>query len=348
MPTPWKRFLFLQVPLALLIIGAAGQLLAMWLAHVPMRRNRIDELALAVLNQDGPHRTILLGDSIIRNMTLQFGVAPASQVLNLSTQQDVGLAGDYFLLARYLQHHPAPQHVVIAAAPDDYDVMPDPRLVHYYMWYTFDEPNERAFMKRYMPTIDDREDYPAIMDLQTRILERFIGLVRTGKAHFPAVPPPPKPDAPVEPISDNQASVEATSQRVASRDLSLAPMFSASVAKMCELSRQYGFSLNIVWAPMPPAVLRGDLASGHLQHLQQQLQDVFTETGCNAGPFFNMNDVQTFTNFDSGAFHLRGSGWEERGASILSRYLASLNDGNSGSPLRQPLRQVSADVNQGL
>lgn len=335
MPKDWKRFLLLRLPVAIVAIGVVCQVLAMALAHVPMRRNRIDELALAVENDHQSHRIVLLGDSIIRNMTLRYGVGPAAEVLNMTTQQDVGLPGDLFLLRRYLLDHPPPNQVVIAAAPDDFDVMPDPRMVHYYMWNTFTRPYEHAFLKRYMPSIDAREDYPAAMDLQERILERFIGLVRRSPAHFSAPPPPPDPTAPVEPVADNQASVEATTMRVTSRDLSLAPMFSASVAGMCRLSRQYGFTLDLVWAPMPPLVLRGDIASGHLAHLESQLRHVFAETGCQAGPLFDMNSVQTFTNFDSGAFHLRGSGWEERGAAVLARYLRHLPDGPSPNPARQ-------------
>jgi hypothetical protein len=331
MPTSWKHFLFIRLPIAVIVIGAACQIAAMALAHLPLRRNRIDELALAVLNDQQPRRIVLLGDSIIRNMSLRYAVGSEAQVLNLSTQQDVGLPGDYFLLARYLKTHPAPQHVVIAAAPDDYDVMPDPRLVHYYMWNTFRRPAERDFLKTYMPSIDARENYPAAMDLQERILEPLISLVRRSPAHFPALPPPPNPKAPVEPISDNQASTEATGDRVTSRDLSLAPMFRASIQQICGLSRQYDFTLHIVWAPMPPAVLRGDKALGHLAALQRELGGVFAATKCRVGPIFNMNDVQTFTNFDSGAFHLRGGGWEERGASVLAQYLKDLPDLPSGS-----------------
>jgi hypothetical protein len=83
----WKRFLFVRFPLAVVAIGVICQLLALSLAHLPLRRNRIDELALAVLNDHQPHRVVLLGDSIIRNATLQFGVGGLPEVLNLSTQQ---------------------------------------------------------------------------------------------------------------------------------------------------------------------------------------------------------------------------------------------------------------------
>ncbi len=335
MSRPWKRFLFVRFPLAAVLIGVVCQLLAMSLAHLPLRRNRIDELALAVVNDHQPHRTVLLGDSIIRNATLQFGVGTLPQVVNLATQQYVGLPGDLFLLRRYLQNHPPPQHVVIAAAPDDYHVMANPQTVHYYMWKTFSRPNEHAFLKKYMPTIDARDWYPAALDLQERVLEPLITLVKRGPAHFTTPPPAPDPNAPVEPASRNQAAIVTQDDRLASpATLSLAPLFAASIADMCRLSRQYDFVLNIVWAPMPQRVEQGRVQSGQLGALEDQLKAVFASTGCNAGPFFNMSDVETFTNFDSGAFHLRGSGWEERAASILARYIQSLPDVPKDHPVR--------------
>jgi hypothetical protein len=45
-----------------------------------------------------------------------------------------------------------------------------------------------------------------------------------------------------------------------------------------------------------------------------------------------MNDVQTFTNFDIESFHLRGSGWEQRAASVLYQYLHNLPDRSENPP----------------
>jgi hypothetical protein len=332
MTRAWKNFLLIRLPLALLAIGVVCQLVAASLSQLPMRRNRIDEFALADLNDHQPHRVVLLGDSIIRDATLQYAAGSSADVLNLTTQGFVGLPGDLFLLQRYLRSHNPPQHVVIAAAPDDYAVTFDPRMIHYYMWNTFSDASERAFLKSHVPTIDARESYPAVLDLQERIVERLFTLTKRGPARFDQPPPLPDPAAPVEPASDNQADAESTQRRLDGHDLSLAPIYRDSVAEMCRLGRQYGFVLNVVWAPMPPAVAEGRKKSGQLAALDRQLQDVFASIGCQTGPIFNMNDVQTFTNFDSGAFHLRGSGWQERAAAILHEYLQSL----PGVPQRRP------------
>jgi hypothetical protein len=151
-----------------------------------------------------------------------------------------------------------------------------------------------------------------------------VALVKRTPASFAPAPPAPDPNAPVEPASDNQAGIGALTQRLESHDLTLAPMYGASIAGMCRLSRQYGFVLDVVWAPMPPLVAEGRKKSGQLASLDNQLKAVFAANGCQTGPIYNMNDVQTFTNFDGGAFHLRGSGWQQRAAGVLRQYIQAL------------------------
>ena len=318
----------------MLAFGVVCQLAAMALAQLPMRRNRLDELALAVSADHEPHRIVLLGDSIIRNATLQYGVGSSAEVLNLATQRIVGLPGGLLLLQRYLQTHPSPQYVVVAAAPDDYHLVSDAEWIHYYFWNTFTHPDERRFLKTYLPDIDSREDFPAAMDLQQRIFERFFALLKRGPAHFDTPPPLADPRGPVEPATDNEASGEEASKRLASNDLSVAPLNAASMAGICQLGRQYGFAVSIVWAPMPPDILKARGASGELAGLDKRLTAIFSGTGCETVPIFDMNDAQRFTNFDIDTLHLRGSGWEQRAASVLAQYLRDL-------PERQ---SVSSDV----
>jgi len=74
MTQAWKRFLLIHVPLAAVLLGLICETVALPLSRLPLRRNRIDELALAVLSDPGSPRTVLLGDSIIRNATLRFGL----------------------------------------------------------------------------------------------------------------------------------------------------------------------------------------------------------------------------------------------------------------------------------
>jgi hypothetical protein len=332
MTRAWKLFIFVRLPLAAAAIGVACQLAAMAVANLPLRRNRLDELALAVVTDPRPHRIVLIGDSIIRNATLQYAAGTSDEVLNLATQRIVGLPGGLLLLQRYLGHHPAPQYVVIAAAPDDFHLVSEPQWIHYYFWNTFERPDERAFLKGQMPSIDAREAYPAAMDLQERIFERLMSLMKRGPAHFDPPPPMPNPHAPVEPVSDNQARPEEEQTRLATNDLSLASFNAAAIGGMCRLGRQYGFVLNIVWAPMPPPVLKARVETGQLGALDNALRDIFAANGCRSDTFFNMNDVQTFTNFDNESYHLRGSGWEERAASVLNQYLHGLPDRSGKAP----------------
>jgi hypothetical protein len=326
MTKAWRSFLFVRFPLALLALGVICQLASIGLAHLPMRRNRLDELALAVMTDPQPHRIVLLGDSIIRNATLQYGVGSATEVLNLATQRIVGLPGGLLLLQRYLQTHRPPQYVVVAAAPDDYHLVSDPEWIHYYFWNTFTRPDERAFLKTYLPGIDAREDFPAAMDLQQRIVERLFALLKRGPAQIDPPPPAADPHGAIEPIADNQARAEEENIRIETNDLSIVPLNEASMAGMCQLARQYHFVLGVVWAPMPPDVLKQRMDRGELPALDKKLKDIFTQNGCQTLPIFDMNAAQTFTNFDIDSLHLRGSGWEQRAASVLAQYLRDLPD----------------------
>lgn len=347
MTRTWRCFLLIRFPLAMVALGVVCQLVAMSLAHLPLRRNRLDELALAVRNDHQAHRIVLLGDSIIRDTTLEYAAGTSAEVVNLATQRIVGLPGGMLLLRRYLQNHQPPQYVVVAAAPDDYNMVSGPEWLHYYLWNTFADADERAFLKSHMPDIDARESYPASMDLQDRIVERLFTLLKHGSAHFDAPPPAPDPNAPVEPITDNQADPQEEAKRVASNDLSLAPLNAAFIGGMCQLSRQYGFELNMVWTPMPPTVLKDRIASGQLAGLENQLKAIFRTNGCAAGSFFDMNAVQTFTNFDVGSLHVRGSGWAQRTASVLNRYLHNLPD-RSGTEPSAPRAAEQATASRGL
>jgi len=166
MTTPWKRFLFLQFPVAALTLALIAQAFSWALSEVPMRRDRTDELALAVLSDPTNYRIILLADSITRNATARFSLGEPGEVANLATHAHFGMAGELLLLQRYLSVHPAPKYVVMAFAPEMYSWVSDIRLVRYNLWHTFQRDRERSFLKTYLPDIDRRDWLPAVADLQ--------------------------------------------------------------------------------------------------------------------------------------------------------------------------------------
>ncbi len=349
MNSDWKKLLFLQVPLAALILAVVVQAVAFGLSAVPMRRDRSDELALAVLRDPRDYRIVLLGDSITRNATTRYSLSEHGEVANLATHAHVGLAGEFFLLKRYLSVHQAPEHVVLSFAPDDYQWVSATRLIRYHLWYTFRQSDERAFIKTYVPQIETRDYLPAILDIQERIFEPFISLLKNlysaskGTEVGPAIAAgsiEPDPNAAIE----SRTGPNELSER-ANLSLDVPPINEAALSGICDLSKQYGFELHVVWPPMPAELKSAMMASGALPGLERKLWSL-RDKGCRLVSVFDFNEVRAYTGFRLDMIHLLGDGWEQRFASDLRKYLSSLTVSsssrhNSAMPtLAQPLRDA--------
>ena len=326
----WKRFLFMRVPLALLAILVLGQAGAFTLRGIPLRRSYMDDLALAVERDHTPHRVVLLGDSITLMSTRRYRLGRGPEdVANLATIAWTGAAAELFLLERYLESHPGPQHVVYAAAIDDLQNNDSPRLVGYYDWNVYTKPAERAFLRRYVPGIDARENLPAVLDVQENIFERLQSLARRGTPAIPQGERAPDPAVHTEPATENRMGGPIEAERMRKR-LVVGTLQQAVFARICALSQQYGFQLDIAWPPLPQKVRQAWAEADAFAPLDAQLQAVFAQ-GCNVGPAFDANAVRIYPSFNRDGFHLHGPGWEERYAADLSQYIAALPDGQLAS-----------------
>jgi hypothetical protein len=322
----WKLLLFFQLPVVAVAIALVVQAAAMALANVPLRRNRIDELALAVVKDPTNYPILLFGDSIARNATIRYSVDPVpGSVANITTHAAAGLETGLFLTQRYLETHKPPRYLVVVTSPDVYIWGPEPRQAHYYNWNVFDRPSERAFLKTYFPTIDAQEHYPAILNVQENILERLIGLVRRAPPHLASGARQPDPDPVLEPISGDESNAASIADRLA-LPLDIGPRQQAVLEQLCALSVRYGFTIALVWAPAPPPLLQAWRQRGDLAHLESRINRITSGT-CNvAGPVFNINDVRSYTNFDRRSYHQRGAGWEQRFVLDLRAYIGALPD----------------------
>ena len=333
MATGWTRFLFLRVPLVLAAILVLGQGLAVALRRIPLRRSYMDDLALAVERDHTPRRVVLLGDSVtlLSTRRYQLGRGP-DDVANLATIAWTGAAAELFLLERYLESHPAPQHVVYAAAIDDLQNNDSPRLVGYYDWNVYTRPAERAFLRSYVPGIDAREWLPAVLDVQESVFERLQSLARRGAPSMPQGARPPDPEVRTEPATDNRMGGQIEAERIRQK-LVVGTLQEAVFARICALSRQYGFQLDIAWPPLPQTVRQAWADAGKFAPLEAQLRAVFAQ-GCNVGPGFDADAIRVWPSFNRDGFHLHGAGWEERYAADLSQYIAALPDGHLASASR--------------
>jgi hypothetical protein len=335
MSRAWIQFLCIKLPLAALALALVAQFAASVLSDVRARRNRSDELALAVLTDPTDYRAVLLGDSITRNATARYALGADGEVANLSTHGHIGLAGEFLLLRRYLSAHSTPRHVVIAFAPDNYQIVSDARLLRYHLWHTFNAPAERSFLRSQVPDIDARERLPAIMDLQERIVEPLFSFVKERyhaltKNRVPTIPgghidPDERPerDLMAEPPGGSLQDMTR-----AALPLTLAPVVSASLKAICALSAQRGFRVDVVWPPMPGEIESALLASGALPRLEDRIRDTMRE--CAVNSIFDFNRIHGYTAFRRDMIHLLGEESEQQYASDLRNYLAALVRSSAG------------------
>jgi len=331
MKNPWKRFVLLQLPVATLVLMIGIQALAFVLLGVPMRRDRPDELALAVLQDPTNYRVLMFGDSTTRNATVRFSLGAPSEVANLTTNGLIGLNGSLFLLQRYLSTHPSPEHVVLALAPGAYHYENDLRTMRYNLWHTYNRPDERNFLSTYVPGIERRDWLPAVLDVQESVVEpflsflkdRYLALRNRGAARIEVGVLSANAEAPVELAA--RAEIAPEEAFADSRDLTIPASNAKSLSRLCDLSKKHGFRVHFVWPPIP-AQLESLLASrGALPDLETRIRSIM-EGGCDVDGFTDFNKIRPYPNlsFHNDLLHLFGDGWEQRYSADVREYLSGL------------------------
>jgi hypothetical protein len=325
MSKDWRHFLFIRLPLALMTFAIVCQIAAVALSRVPMRRNRSDDLAIAVMQDRSQHRVVLFGDSITRDSTTRFALGEnPGEVVNLSTTAALGVAGAYFILQRYLGSHPPPEYVVLSFSPEVYFGFATTEQIHHYLWYTFARPEEHSLLKAYLPDVDRRDSYPVAMNLGEIIVDRFYGVLRRSAPTLPEPQTIPDPSRSVEPASANLASADMIANRIAAG--SSAPLRSlegASLAEICRLVARDNIRLEVIWPPAPKAVAQGFIKDHVYERLQDEMSAILGKGGCEAN-YFNMNSTHDYGNFRLDGVHVLGEAWEERVAVHYRDYLMHL------------------------
>jgi hypothetical protein len=331
MSQAWKRFLFLQFPLAMLALALIAQVLAWALSGVVMRRNRTDTLAISVLSDPTNYPVVLLADSITRNATARYALGPPGMVANLAAHANFGLVGEVLLLQRYLKAHAPPRYVVMVFAPAMYDWISDIRLVRYSLWHTFTEGDERHFLQTYLPQIGNRDRLPAAADLQVRVVEPLFSLLKqyySARRNAPVViaggSQEPNSDAPTDTAMQTAAALDTAASPAG--ETATAPINTEALRQLCQLSQRYEFRLALAWPPMATELASGPAASA-LVRLRKRIVATLRER-CQVDDVFDFNSVRTYTmtSFHRDLIHLFGDGWEQRYASDLRGYLTGLAD----------------------
>jgi hypothetical protein len=328
----WQKFILVDVPIAMVALALTAQALAFALSNVPMWRDRADELALAATSDPTNYRIILLGDSKTNRATARFLLGAPGQVANLTTHAYVGFSGSLFLLERYLSAHPAPQHVVLAFAPLLYRFENNIRLSRYHLWHTFNRPAERSFLRANHPGMGRRDSLPAVLDLQERVVEPLLSWFRLRYAtlrgrkvlSFANGYLNPSPDADVE-LSNQVGPETDDEERPDGQEIAMAPVNAAVLARLCNLSNERGFAVDIVWPPVPNDLVGHLNAAIALSALEMKIRSSMRGR-CDFGGFTDFNKIREYSrsSFHHDLLHLFGDGWEQRYASDLRDYLSGL------------------------
>ena len=323
----WRWLFLVRVPIVLAVLLIGGQIAGFLLRSVPLRRNYMDDLAIAVERSDGYHRVVLLGDSITLNSTRRFQLGRgANDVANLATIAWTGAAAELFLLKRYLSSHEAPRYVIYASAADDLNNNDRPQLVHYYDWNVYRSEAERAFMRHFIPGIDSRDNLPHILNLQEDIVEPFFSLFKRSTPELPHGERLPNVNVRTEGVEENRMG-GSVQERRSNQRLELGSLQKEVFLEICELSVRYNFQFLVIWPPLPPGILEAWGRRGELDRLDSEIE-ALTVHGCNFGGLRDINEQRVFTNFNRDGFHLRGKGWEEQYAADLSRLIVTLGRGS--------------------
>jgi hypothetical protein len=295
-----------------------------------MRRDGSDELALAVSSDPTNYRTILLGDSVTRNATFRYALGEAGEVANLATTFNFGIYGEVLLLQRYLNTHRAPKYVVLVLRPHAYGSIADLRIIRHVLWHTFRRPEERSFLKSYLPDIDDRDWLPAIAEVRASVVEPAFSLLNTryrelrgrNTIRIASGSLDPDPNAATEASTVVPSALEKTIATGFSPVVT--PINAAALRQVCLMSVQRGFRVRLAWPPLVPELEK--VSSTAMTELEARVRDIMVD--CHIGEITHFNRLRTYmaASFMQDMTHLYGNGWEEQYASDVRKYLRELPD----------------------
>src|SRR5262249_18819370 len=120
-------------------------------------------------------------------------------------------------------------------------------------------------------------------------------------------------DAPVEYASRDESALERADAFARERDLTMTALGAEVLNRVCDLSRMYGFRVNVAWSPIPAQLQTILTRSGALSDLEAEIQSIM-EGRCDYSTFADFNKIRIYPNssFHNDLVHLYGDGWEQR------------------------------------
>src|SRR5262249_35257076 len=98
-----------------------------------------------------------------------------------------------------------------------------------------------------------------------------------------------------------------------------------ALSRMCDLSKKYGFRIEVVWPPVPAQLESLLISGGALAKLEARISSIM-EGRCDFAGFTDFNKFRTYPNlsFRNDLAHLFGYGWEQRYTADMIKYLNAL------------------------
>ncbi|MEQ8664163.1 MAG: hypothetical protein RIC16_00410 [Rhodospirillales bacterium] len=322
MPAEWKRFLLIRLPIWVLGIVAAVELLAALLAGAPLDRHPLDRLVNGLPDLAGNAEIALTGDSVTRELAKYYDVDTDGRVLNLTTNKASAVVGVLLLWRRLSETAGTPpRHLVMAVTPEFLTYVPDPATYQTYVWSVFSRDDERATLRKLGYPDFPASRFPAVRSLQSTIYDPLMGrLFATGE------PPTFGPTVPQTGIpTEGPGGEEVSASLLRARfdfDGSLSDVAARSLSALCSQLDGDGATLTIGWAPTPESVRRTWEEHGVLERLRERITRL---EGCANTAFLDINGLAAFPDH---AFrdlhHLRWPGWINAYGLVLKDLLAGL------------------------
>ena len=253
MSPTWRRFLIRQLPGAMIALTLIVELLAFTLDGIPFRRHDLDRLALDVEISDptaaSPRRIIVIGDSVTQDIFKTYTIGASGDVANLTTNKASGMVGAYLLLGRYLEHQPAPRHLVIASTPEFFTFRPDGETARVYLTTVFRRPAEVELLTEYLA--EKGPPYsPAILNMDEGLGLKFLALLAPSPQGVSMGEKVPDPDLHSRPRELPTLVREDIIHR-AQNTLNIPEVNFGVLKNICALAEEFKFSIKILIAPIP-------------------------------------------------------------------------------------------------
>ena len=273
----WKYFFAFRLPIALVSLAVATEIVSLALEPIKLRRHDLDDLAILTDRLHSPHESniVLLGDSVTQDVLKIFQIGPENKVANLTTNKANGMIGAYFLLERYLHAHPKPDHVVFASTPEFFAFLPKKEVAEVYVTSVFKKKKESALIESLLG-IKKPAFTPAFLNIDQRIGLKIISLFATKLSGFPMGDR--KPDSNLKIQEKNiPHSLRVDILKRSKRTIKIPPENKHLIARTCELASIYKFQIHFIHAPVAKTIADSWRQKGILKEFEKQRNNIIED-----------------------------------------------------------------------